>query len=326
MDSDIAKLIGVTEQQFELMKAIDHTSATDKSRPKDIEQSYKKLTGKPIQKSNMFAQLKELQKIGFVIKRGAEYAINKPQIQQSASKKKQELSNNIKKCDQVSNGLDKIFESAPDSLVVKYFPHLDLYGERIQELKDAKIFCRTSHLPSILQPEIWQQMYGTKEYAAAIIDLCRTGKLTTYYVLSLRPEKTFLRIYKKLQDKKQAYELTASCYDKLIELLRVPNLCFRYSSEGAETFSVILGDSFGTLQLPLRESLTKHKGGIVIESKANAEFYKKIFDEVYDSAQPLTAKLVKNIAKKSLSHLRQHMTELIQESKTNQIRLRPDML
>ncbi len=326
MDSDISKLIGVTEQQIGLLRAIDHASAAGKSRPKDIEMAYTAFIGKTIQITNMFAQLRALQQMGFVVKVGTEYGIKKEQIQHSINKKIAELAEEIKYCDVFSKEIDKLFENTLDKLAVRFFSHHELYAERINELKIAHTFCRTSHLPSILQAEPWQKMYGTTEYANTIIRLCKAGKLNVYYVLSLRPEKTFLRIFSKLKNKERAYELTAACYDRLIELLAIQNFHFRYSAEGAETFSVVLGDSFGTLQLPVRESLIKHKGGIVIENKANAEFYKKMFDDIYNSAQPLTAKLIKEIAKKNLLHLKRHMNELTKEIEEKQISMRPDML
>ena len=119
MDSDIRSLVGLTEQQFDLLKAIDLAATNKEPKPKDIEIAYQKITGKPIQKPNMFAQLRELQAGEFVIKTNGFYYVNKNKIKQALLEKKKILDEGISKCEALTKNVDQFFKSDSAQTVLK---------------------------------------------------------------------------------------------------------------------------------------------------------------------------------------------------------------
>ncbi|MBI4095657.1 MAG: hypothetical protein HY438_02240 [DPANN group archaeon] len=313
MDTEIQKLLGLTEQQLDILKGIDRTSTLGKSRPKDIEQAYKTLTGKLIQKSNMFAQLRELQLGEFVIKTNSFYYVNKNKIKQVLLEKKKILGNEVSKCEALTKNIDNFFKSGSEPTILRCLNKEQLFEHNLKVLRDAEILCKIGDMPNVLQSDIYKQNLGSHEYSRILIEKCSKGQFTAKYIVSLRPEKTFLRLFSKIKDKKRTYELTAICYDNLIKLLTIPNLQFRYLSIEFGTFNLAIGPTMASLQLPLRTSVYELAGGIIIENKDICESYNTMFDKLYESAQPINIQLVKKIARKNLKELRDSMDKLIKE-------------
>ncbi len=317
MDTKIQQLLGITEQQFALLRAIDKISREKNPAPKDIEEKYKIIAGKPIQKSNMFTQLRELQANEFIIKTNGIYQVNKDKIKLALLEKKESLSEEISKCGALTKDINQFFKSDSGLTVLKCLNKEQLFEHYVKVLNYTKLLCRIGDMPNVLQSDIYKQNIGSEEYARTLIEKCSKGTLTAKYIVSLRPEKTFLRLFSKTKDKKKSYELTAACYNKLIELLKIPNLQFRYLAIEFSTFNLTVGPAFASLQLPLRASVYELVGGVIIEDKAICEAYEAMFDKLYESAQPLTAQLVKKIARKNLGELHNIMDKLIREYGTS---------
>jgi hypothetical protein len=257
--------------------------------------------------------LRDLQANDLVIKTNGSYYVNKNKIRLALLEKKRILSDEVGICEALTNNLDQFFKSGPEPTVLKCLNKEQLFEHHLKVLGDAELLCRIGDMPNILQSDIYKQSLGSEEYANTIIEKCSNGQLTAKYIVSLRPEKTFLRLFSKTRDKKKSYELTAACYDKLTELLTIPNLQFRYLSIEFGTFNLSIEPALASLQLPLRASVYELTGGIVIENKAIGESYKTMFDKLYESAQSLTPQLIKKIARRNLKELSDNMDNLIKE-------------
>lgn len=305
---NIANLLNVTEQQFEILRAID--AIKNKARPKDIDRAYKNLTGKYIQKPNLFAQLRELQKQDFILKSEGAYQVNKTKLKQSLQKRKQELKKSIGKCDALAKKVDQIFVSKPTEVRIKYLSRKGLLKLNVDTLKEATLFLRTAHLPAVTYSELSQRINDVKEYSDVLKERCKKRKLKVQYIISLKPKRIFLRALEKLKDKNLAYKEVEVCYKNLIDLLKIPNLEFYYLSADIESFGVAESDVFSILTLPLRASPHRIIGAIAIENKKISDAYKEMFNRLYKTAKPLTKYLIKKVAQQKLKELKDSINKL----------------
>lgn len=307
MSNDISNLIGVTEQQFELLKAIDLASAEGQAKPKNIEHAYQKLTGKPIQKPNLFAQLRELQKQEFVTKLEGTYRVNNIKLKQSLLRRKQELSESIAKCDTLSNDVDKLFKFAPTGVRVQFLERNPYITSGASRLKEASSYKRVAQLPSITYSESFLKLSGMKEYAETIKERCKTGALEVKYIVSLRPRRAFLRALDAFKDKARAYKEVEECFENMIKLLKLPNLELRYSDAQLESISLFYP---AIIVLPMRSSEANFIGGISIESEEVYDVYESMFENFWAKAVPLTEALIRKIAKQKLKELKTYINEM----------------
>jgi len=307
---NIPALLEITDQQFDILKAVDSASAKKQSKPKDIQRIYENLSGKLIQKPNLFAQLRELQKQGFLVKSETGYSVNKIKLKQSLQGKKQVLKTEADSCDILTREIDSIFKAKPAEVRIYYVTRDELLKLNITKVKESKRYFRTGHIPDIAYSPLSQQINGLKEYATLKINLCKQGKLKIKYIKSLDPERIFFRVLEKLGDKNLAYREVKLCYENLIKLLKMPNLEMRYLPASIESFRIFEDDLTTTLVFPLRALPHQISGAIIIESKNIGEAYKQMFNTLFENATPLTKELIRRIAKQKLEKLRELMKTL----------------
>jgi len=304
MDSYIAKLIGITEQQFEILKAIDAASLTGESKPKSIVLAYQKITGKPIQKPNLFTQLKELQKIDIITKTGGSYGINKARLKQELLSKKQKLAAELNLCSSLATRLDSAFKYNSPQVVVKYIDSIDDYNKSVDEIKAANFILRAANISELSYPENLQRAISCKSQVDAVLSGCKSGKLKARYILTFGTHNIFSVALNTFKDKKKAYEAVRTAFNNLITLLDLPNLELRYCKTNIETIMLIEGDAIFRLTIPLRASASQFYGVILIDSEDVCKSYEEIFNRFWQQSVPLTKALIKKIANKKLKELR----------------------
>ncbi len=304
MHSNIGDLMGVTEQQFELLRAIDAASAEGGAKPKSIEIAYRKLTNKFIQKPNLFAQLKDLQKLGFVLKSNGIYQVNNAKLKQSLQKKKEDLKADIGECDSASKGIDQIFKADKTKIVVHYFDFEASEKLSCEKLNEVKFYKRPGNIPSLAYSEVLGKLLGTTEHKAAMKENCLKGNLKVQYILSLNPRRVFLKAHDALKNKELAYNEVKTCYDNLAKLSKMQNVEFRYLDANIDSVTLYLSDTSDVVALPIRSSAHGIAGFVWIESKDVCDAYKNMFDRLWESAKPLDENLIMKIARQKLKELR----------------------
>jgi hypothetical protein len=304
MHNNLGGLIGITDQQYELLRAIDVASAEGGAKPKSIEQAYKRMTCKLIQKPNLFAQLKDLQDSGFVLKSEGLYRVNKEKIRQSLQKRKDELKITIDECDSLNRDVDKIFRTDQNKMVVQYRNFTDSLRFSAEKLKEVRFYKRPGNIPSFAYSELLGNLTGTTEHREIMRDYCQKGKLKVCYLLSLNPTRAFLKAYNALKDKDLAFREVKTCYDNLAKLTKFPNVEFRYLTTHVESITLYLSDVSNLIALPIRSSVHGLSGFIWIENKGVCDAYTTMFDSLWKNAKPITEAFAKKVAQQKLKELK----------------------
>src|SRR3989344_5385361 len=104
----IRRILELTEQQFKILVAIAQANKEHaETSPSAIQKVYTKITKKPIQKSNLFPQLKHLTEIGAINKFGkANYTVNKDKLKELMLRKKEEFIKESELCDAATEEID----------------------------------------------------------------------------------------------------------------------------------------------------------------------------------------------------------------------------
>src|SRR3989338_6766400 len=133
MDKNEIKYFGITEQQFGILRAIDSAASSGAVTPKAIEETYKRISGKPIQKPNLFTQLRVLENRSIVAKINGAYCINKSGLKRSILDQKDRIVKEIELCDTTIKDLDNIFKAKLDKFIIKYFDKDNFYKASEEE-------------------------------------------------------------------------------------------------------------------------------------------------------------------------------------------------
>ncbi|MCD6523303.1 MAG: hypothetical protein J7K68_06215 [Candidatus Diapherotrites archaeon] len=296
MHTSISKWLGITEQQLEIIKAVQKLQLNnEKTTPKRIEEQYKKTTGKHIQKPNLFNQLRTLVEKGILSRTdSAEYIISYNNIKYEILKTKQILSDEIKEIEKANLDIESFMRkisSTPLRPILRYYNESEFYDELAKLIQSADAFYCTTKFPAVTFASIineggWD--YYKVLYKRAIID----KDLEVFYLTDFTV-KNLLHFVKMLRKKDAARPIVTRLSNVLKEC---PNIHINYVPNMYGMDIAMPEQGFPkTFFVMIRDSDMYTTGGLYIDSPEIATDVKGLFLRNFEKGKPVTSRVLSSV-------------------------------
>jgi hypothetical protein len=310
---DIGKWLGITHQQLNIMEALLHLQRSNEdTSPKSIIQTDANLRkGAKIQKSNFFAQLKNLRNRGYVKKQGeASYAVDFDAIHHAldlAQYRADEERTELKKAREET---ERYFKSmiVPDKPIVSFLESDQTYGRIAEMMRTCSHFMCTGIFPRILYAHSLSLIHrpGTQKYAQIMWERCiKDREMEATYLTNFDIPYLFQKLLIDYNNPTLVYEEIRSILNGLESLLEqnpLLNIIYIDSPSGLDAMIPYSKDSTEFF-LITRDESKNIIGSVYLNSPDLLVRFKKLFDteclkgiDMRDKkAKPLFPKLEKQL-------------------------------
>ncbi len=252
---DLKKWFDLTEQQTRIIKIISLLNNLNiDASPNKINEKYKELFGKKIDKPNLFRQLKILVNESLIHKNEKfAYILDFEGISRLLSRKEEQIKKEIQNFNEFKMNLMGRLKSLAESETprVKYLPTTkDYFDEVVRYLIDADVIYIVSPFANITFTSIVSESASRKEYNEILHKRCFFDKtLRVKYLTKLNLVIPYTHAYKKYKDKNASLRECKIIVDNLINMLKThPLLSMHY-----------LDNPFGfDFLLPVKNNDPKH--------------------------------------------------------------------
>src|SRR3989338_3825417 len=147
---------GLTKQQGDIIRSILFLKSNGtKSAPIEIYTAYQKVAGKAIQKPNLFAQLRTMTDLGFLVKTLGEYHVNMQAVVKTAREKKKNIEAELKRLEEETEKLEKFSknpEFQPNLPVLQYLNPNSYFDAAEDQMTESEEIYINSVFPWICFP------------------------------------------------------------------------------------------------------------------------------------------------------------------------------
>lgn len=297
MDSHIQNLLGLTEQQFQILTSIakankEHSEVS----PVVIEKAYTSITQKPIQKPNLFLQLKYLIDMGILNKFGkANYAINKDQLKLLIQQKKEEHTKIADSCDNLIEKIEEIFGTIDEKPIVKFLTAGEFYKMATNLVRETVAMYIIDDFSPATMSEKAYKLLGMDEYVRVLRKRIAEGKLKMFNLTSLQAEGFFDYALQAHDNLDIAYQECLNALDIFVKDKR-PGIERKFNKSSTGPMFLYETKFTKTLFLPIGMSKTSFFGAISIVSNKITDIYKRVFLENFANAKSLKEPFLSEIA------------------------------
>ncbi len=300
---DAPTILGITEQQLNLLKAVYKLTSKNKPvTPKEIEATYATSAPGGIHKSNLFRQLKILQDKSLLAKEGeANYKINFDGIKNTLDTRKQDFLKKLDQYTELSEEIEEYFRrvSSRDRIpVVEYLDYNELFVKVMSSIRKANKYYITSKFPGVIYTYSPYRNVGRGEYMQMLMQRCfekRDLEITYLTRLDLDyPLTHSMSIYK---DKSKAIRECEIIIDQLENLVEIHESLKILHLENPYGLDVIIpeGKELNESYLFIRDDHMDVQGGIHIKSEETAKRSKETFLNLCSNANEVKGAYAKKI-------------------------------
>jgi len=293
---DAPDILGITDQQFNLLKTVYKLSSKNKqATPREIELSYGKDFGGEIQKSNLFRQLKILLDKDFLTREGeANYKLDIDGLKKTLEQRKQEYAEKLQHYQQLSDEIEEYFKKAterPEQPVVEYIAgDKELFLRISQSLKKAHTLYITAKFPAVAYTYSPYMHIGRGEYMQMLLHRCFEVKdLNLFYLTPLDLDYPYGHSLKLYNDSEKALHECETILDNLENITQTYSNLHVFYLKNPYGLDVTIpeGKELSESYSFLRDEKMNAIGGIYIRSSETAHQTKHTFLELCRHAQEL---------------------------------------
>lgn len=291
--ADIPKLprwLGLTRQQLEILEAILRVQKTGRpASPKAIIDEDADFRKSPkIQKSNFFAQLKTLQSMGFVQRRGeASYTVNFGAIEASLERAQEKADGELAELKTARKEAEHYFRQASmgeKKPSVAFYDYGTVYSKVSQMLKTSCAAYIAGPFPRILYSNSPCLLYtpDVGNYARTLWEKCIQNHETELtYLSQFDLEYLFRKLFACYKNPTLAYGEIKMILGSLEGLLKQHPSLHMYCTESPNTLDIMLPDvnEADEFFLIIRDEQKRGIGGIYINSPELTLRFRELFGD-----------------------------------------------
>ncbi len=285
----LPRWLGITKQQFHIIEAIVSLQKEGKqASPKAIIDRDAELhQSRRIQKSNFFAQLKNLRERGFVKKTDeASYEIDFNAIKKALDEARNFLDTEIYELDEIRGGVMEFFGRLSvkrKEPAVMFFDYDDMYYKTAGLLKTAKICYVTGIFPRILyaQSPSLMQIPGARLYVQTLWERCIMKKeLEVNYLTHFDIEYLFRRLARAYKNPRYAYDEINMVLNGLADFITNNEKLKLFYSPSPYGLDMIIphNEDMNEFFLMVRDEKSMGVGAVYINSPELANRFKGLFE------------------------------------------------
>jgi len=297
---------GMTQQQSDIIhSAIAAKAKGLKCSPAEIQNFYEKSTGKIIQRSNLFTQLKILSGASFLTKQNGEYFVNVSALLKSIENRKTGLAEKMERLDEQIKEIEKI--KSESSLrqalpVLQYISPEKYFNIIAGQMKDAETIFVNSVYPWISLGYPLAEATGALDYCVQIRRLCEKNELEVNYLSSFNCEYLAgIALRAAKGDRKIALRECLKALENMRSQLKLhENLKIKFIPKGLDLHFIILKPKGGGPHSIYFYIYTGHgeiASGVVINSidmaKGLCKIFERDFKDSFDMGSPRAGNIYK---------------------------------
>jgi len=304
----------LTNQQYLVLRSIVELQGTPNCKPKEIEEKFKEMSNKHIQKTNLFGLLKLLMDRDYLVKdEKMNYRVNveaikgKLQVERNKLKSEdEELAGYLENPNRLLSGLDSGYN---EDIITKLITKKEFYSKISSKLNIYMDYCNISRFPSLFFTETISKRLGRDKYIDVMGKKCFTEKnLNMSYLTNLNVERIYNHTKKIFANKKDAIKEVLLVIDRFELLVKNNKNLHVYYSENKPDWEYIIPYSGFPKEffLILRSKNIEDSPGILhIISRDAAQKAFDIFAKRINRAEEITktsvGKHIKRLKKETLS-------------------------
>lgn len=241
---NLKEWLNLTNQQYLILKAISMLQKNENSKPKDIEQKYSEVSGKAIQKTNLFGILKFLSDKHYIFKdEKMNYRLNLHilrehlEVQRELIKsKEEELTSYMASSQGLLSALDN-----RDDIVVTLIDKEEFYNKISTKLRFANEYYNISRFPSVFFTKKLSIGINRDKYIEVMEKECFTNKrLKLHYLTNLDISRVYKYALSIFKDKGTAKKETKLVIQRFKSLIKSNDNLFIYYSEDKPDWEFII--------------------------------------------------------------------------------------
>ncbi len=307
----IKEWLHLTNQQYAILRSISLLFNENTSKPKDIEKRYSELTGKKIQKTNLFGILKFLIDEDLIFKDEKEnYRLNIASLKEKLEIEKAKLIDEESKIDGFlsdPNGiLSKLDDKTKNEIFVSLINKKQFYEKLIVKIDSCKDYFNISRFPSIFFTETISKRINRDNYIESMEKGLKKNCLKIAYLTNLDISRVYnhaLSIFKDKKNTKKEVELVIERFSELVK--KYSDLQIYFSENKPDWEFIILSNAYPKeIFLILRSKDNEESPGILhVISSDVAEKAFKIMDKRIKKAERIDKKNLIQFKKRMIGSL-----------------------
>lgn len=291
----LAKWLDITDQQLDILMSIYRLQVDGvETSPKHIAGQYIADYGGGLQKSNLFAQIRNLIAEGLVIKeKKGVYCVNLDTMDHILGTRRSELEGELHEFDQISSEAREYFKKTVLSTIkhsADFLTYSDLYKAITMSIKNATTLYLTCDFPTIAYPYSTAKGIGRDNYTKAIWDRCfDKNELEVKYLTNLDVDLPFNHALRTCGDRQTACSEMKLIIEQLANQSRIYSMLdIRYTRD-LHCLDVVISEKNEPREFFLYTK-DEHKniiGGFHIRSAETSISAKNMFLHEFEYAEPL---------------------------------------
>ncbi len=288
--------LDVTPQQLEIVQSIYKLELDElTASPKQIQQEYRKRTGKYLMKPNLFNILRILQQRGYVAREGVgDYHVNLDGIKHNLKAKESKLRKDLENFINVSANVESHFIRLADRMrrpAIQYLDQMSLYNEIADKLSRAERLYATARLPAIAYTYASYAAIGRGPYHRILQERALIKMdLEVDYLTCLDTQSAYRHSMELYQDQQRALreaQVISSNLGKIIKNYPLISISYLPDPFGCDMLLSERGKQT-ELFMFLRDQKMEVRGGMHIRCRNAAHQAKETFMSLKGSSLPLS--------------------------------------
>ncbi|MBI4015752.1 MAG: hypothetical protein HY362_03485 [Candidatus Aenigmarchaeota archaeon] len=295
---------GLTKQQGDIIRSILFLKSNGiKIAPIEIYTAYQKVAGKAIQKPNLFAQLRTMADLGFLVKTLGEYHVNMQAVVKAAREKKKNLEAELERLKEETGKLEK-FSKNPEFQsnlpVLQYLDQNSYFDAAAYQMAESEEIYTNSVFPWICFPYPMAEAAKSINYCVQMQKLCEKRSLNVKYISAFNCEYfAGLALKAANGNRKGALDLCSQALQNMRNMLKLyPTLSVRFMPRSFDMHFIVTKPKVGN---PYNAYFYFYAGpgviqsGVVINSPELACNLYNAFNREFDRAVDLRSARGKHI-------------------------------
>ncbi len=286
--------LDVTPQQFDILLAVYNLQLSGgRVSPKRILERYSSDSGRFLQRSNLFAQLRVLLERGFLVKESdANYLLNFDGLESYLSSRRESLVSDLEEFDRLSSDVRSFFRRVVLSELrprVFYMGFGECLDSMLKSVSSCSVLYATSFFPTVSYSFQLASGVGRREYFEVLCGRClEKSELQVNYLTPLDVDFLFNHAFRVLGDPRKAYRESLIVLEELanqVETFDSLDVRFLRDLQGMDVFVPVKGDVVSEFLLFTRDEHRDLTGAIYINSKDIAASMRQSFVRNFDYAE-----------------------------------------
>jgi len=292
--SRVPRWLDITPQQFGILLSVYHLQCSgSRTNPKSILERYALDSGRRLQQSNLFAQLRVLVDRGFLVRGGeANYLLDFDALSFFLDSRRVGLVRELEEFDRVSSEIRGFFRRVVLRDMrprVFYMDYVELMGALVDSVSSASLVYATSLFPTVAYTPQLASGIGRSDYLSVLWKRAvESDALRLCFLSCLDVDFLFNHCFRCLGDPRRAFRESLVVIEELGNLVEAhDNIDVRFLSDlqGLDVFVPVKGELSRDVFLFSRDEHRDLVGAIFISSQDIAASMRSGFLQSFDYAE-----------------------------------------